>query len=116
MKELLFIYNAESAFSYKTFDFFHKIISPQTYSCDLCKITHGLITERSKWKTFRKNSNLKMVFLYRDEFEKTYGQKFEYPAVLVKPNFDILLSKSEIKKISNVDELISKIEIKTNQE
>ena len=114
MTELLFVYNAKSNLAHKTIDFFHKIINPETYSCDLCKITHSAITERKRWKTFRENTKLKMTFLYRDEFEKICNQRFEYPVVLIKPNFDILLSKNEINKIAGVEDLITEIESKTS--
>ena len=40
-KELIFIYNAKSGLVNELLDFAHKIISPETYNCNLCAITYG---------------------------------------------------------------------------
>ena len=40
-KELIFIYNAKSGFVNEMVDFAHKIISPETYECNLHFITYG---------------------------------------------------------------------------
>ena len=39
-KELIFIYNAKSGFINELVDIPHKIISPETYDCNLCAITY----------------------------------------------------------------------------
>ena len=43
--EIQFIYNAKSGLANSIFDLAHKLISPDTYECNLCKITHGAFTE-----------------------------------------------------------------------
>ncbi len=114
MKYFLFVYNARSGSLHKGIDFFHKIISPDTYECNLCKITHGVFTERSKWKQFRNQENVEMKFYYIDEFEARFGKKLTYPVILDSPSLDILLSNKEINKLKTLDELIEIIRTKAN--
>jgi hypothetical protein len=39
--KLLFVYNADSGLFNSIAEAAHKIVSPQTYRCDLCRITYG---------------------------------------------------------------------------
>ena len=39
--ELLFVYNADTGLFNTVADAAHKILSPSTYSCNLCKVTYG---------------------------------------------------------------------------
>lgn len=96
--ELIFVYNAKSKLTNKAFDFAHKIVSPDSYSCELCSITHHQIGERKAWKDFRKKSALNMRFLYKDEFEKTFGTQYHYPVILSLQNntLSILMNKDSI--------------------
>ena len=114
MKTFLFVYNARSGSLHKGIDFFHKIINPDTYACNLCKITHGMFTERSKWKAFREQENVEMKFYYKDEFEAKFGRKLNYPVVLDSRSLNILLSDAEINKLTTLDELIEIIKTKAN--
>ncbi|MEQ8338498.1 MAG: hypothetical protein RIA62_14170 [Cyclobacteriaceae bacterium] len=114
MKTFLFVYNARSGSLHKGIDFFHKIISPDTYTCNLCKITHGIFAERSKWKTFRKLENVEMKFYYKDEFEAKFGKKLNYPVVLDSRSLNILLSDTEINRLTTLDELIEIVRTKAN--
>jgi len=38
---LIFVYNAESGTMNSAIDFAHKMLSPETYECNLCRITYG---------------------------------------------------------------------------
>lgn len=114
---LLFIYNANSNFGSKWFDFAHKIVSPDTYSCGLCKITHSVFKERKAWMRFRESAQLEMNFLYKDHFLEKYRSKwlskYEYPIVLLESESDrleVLLAAAAINEINNVDELIEVID------
>ena len=71
---LLFIYNADSGKLNALFDIGHKIVNPESYSCNLCSLTHGTFAERKEWKRFKESTSLDLVFLHRDEFEKQFGQ------------------------------------------
>jgi len=103
--KLIFIYNAKSAISNRLFDYAHKIISPSSYSCDLCKLTHSNFGERQEWKNFRKNNSTEIDFYHINDFETKYKQYFDYP-VIINKNFDVILDNKQILEFKNVTELI----------
>jgi hypothetical protein len=111
MKSLIFIYNAKSDGISKAFDFAHKIISPKTYSCDLCSLTHGNFGERKAWIEFQENSSIKMKFYHKDEFEKEFKTSYDYPVILTN-KLNLFISKNEINKIDSVQRLIELIKTK----
>ena len=45
----LFVYNADSGPLKALFDFGHKIVSPGTYPCSLCRLTYGPFGMRREW-------------------------------------------------------------------
>ncbi|WP_025665070.1 hypothetical protein [Aquimarina megaterium] len=111
-KNLYFVYNAKSDIWNKYFDNLHKIISPTTYSCDLCSLTHGNFSEKKVWKSFRENSNYKFVFMYKDEFLRMYSyledKNFGFPVIFQKQGekIDVLFDSKEISSLNSVEELI----------
>ncbi|MCL6218401.1 GTPase [Zunongwangia pacifica] len=115
-KKLIFVYNANSGAWNSVLDSAHKMLKPETYSCKLCAVTHGLTGEKKSWKKYRKSSNVPMEFYHKDEFLKTFASKyllkFEFPAVLYPENeeLQVLISAEEFKEISSVEKLIGIIE------
>ncbi len=55
--KLIFVYNANAGKLSAALDIAHKIISPSTYQCNLCSLTHGTFTERDVWKKFSEESD-----------------------------------------------------------
>ncbi|MBE9044265.1 GTPase [Pleurocapsales cyanobacterium LEGE 10410] len=109
--KLIFVYNADSGLANTLMDIGHKVISPQTYECNLCDLTFGVFKEQKKWKEFREKSNTEMEFLHRDEFEQKYGKKFDYPLILKQDDeLSVMVSQAELNQIQTLDELISKVE------
>lgn len=109
--KLIFVYNADSGLFSSIFDLGHKIINPDTYQCNLCSLTYGNFTENKKWKEFRKKAAIEMEFLHRDEFEKNYKLKIEYPAILILDDMlEVGISNEEINKYKSLDDLITGIE------
>ncbi|MBI2453142.1 hypothetical protein HYV56_00390 [Candidatus Peregrinibacteria bacterium] len=74
MDKLLFVYNANSGLFDTLTDYAHKIISPDTYSCNLCKLTYGNFGMKREWKDFIDSISADKDFLHRDEFLKNYPQ------------------------------------------
>ena len=62
MSSLLFVYNAKSGIANILIDISYKLLSPETYSCNLCAITHNTFTENKTWKKYRLTSNIDMSF------------------------------------------------------
>lgn len=108
--KLIFVYNADSGFVNTLMDIGHKALDPDTYKCNLCSLTFGIIGEHKQWRQFRQESSGEMQFLHRDEFEQEYQQKFDYPVIL-KSNqqLEIAVSQSELEDISTLDNLIERV-------
>lgn len=109
---MLFVYNANSGFLNGLMDVGHKLISPATYSCKLCALTHDTFSENKIWKDFQENGTLDLEFYHRDEFEAKYGVgKFSYPVVLVNEGNELeeILGPSDLNKIKDTRELIMTI-------
>ncbi|WP_106791472.1 GTPase [Aquimarina sp. Aq78] len=111
-KTLFFVYNAQSDIWNKYLDSLHKIISPATYSCDLCSLTHGNFSEKKVWKNFRENSDYEFVFMYKDEFLDTYtyleDKSFNLPIIFQKQEekINLLFDSEGLSSLNSVEELI----------
>lgn len=70
--QLLFVYDADSGHFNAMADATHKILSPDTYSCNLCRVTHGWFSERRHWRAFIESLEVPCLFLHRDEFRQQY--------------------------------------------
>ncbi len=73
--KLVFVYNADSGIFNTLSDIAHKMLSPQTYECNLCNLTHGYFTAREEWVDFLSELDCELEFLHRDEFIKRVGQR-----------------------------------------
>ncbi len=114
-QKLIFIYNAETGFRNQIWDGAHKILSPSTYTCNLCALTHGAFSEKSSWKMFRGTSGMEMEFMHKNEFQKMYaskfGHKYEFPIILLAQNneLEVLIGTKELNSIENSEELIKMV-------
>ena len=115
--KLLLVYNARSGGLQATLDNLHKIVSPATYACDLCKLTHGNLTIRKSWKQFLNQSDLEISVYHKDEFQKQFGNEalaFKLPVILQQKDGKLteFISQSEIQKLKDDSALIELIEAK----
>ena len=119
MEKLILVYNADSGKLKSIIGAFQKVVNPDSYDCSLCKLTYGAFDEKKAWRDFRKNGDPEMEFLHRDEFLKSYaskfGHKFEFPIILAQnqKGLEVLVSTSELREITEVEELISRIKERT---
>lgn len=106
--KLIFVYNADSGYLNAAVDAVHRIVSPETYPCDLCALTFSPIREREAWKRYRERSTQKMIFYHKDEFEEEYGRRFTYPLVLCEDDGRLmpLITKQELQQMETLDQLI----------
>ena len=105
---LIFVYNADSGFVNTLLDIGHKIVSPQTYSCNLCAITHSTFSMRDEWKNFVAGLGVPIEFLHRDELEKQYGMRdVGLPAVFRKTDgaLETWVSREEINNCHSLEDL-----------
>lgn len=90
----------------------HKIISPETYPCNLCRLTHDDFSEKKEWKDFKKNTSFDFLFMYKNEFLKLYSDnKFKnlrFPVVFEKEikNVKVILDAEKLVSIITVGQLI----------
>ncbi|MDY0191063.1 MAG: hypothetical protein RBR22_10050 [Desulfuromonas sp.] len=108
--QYIFVYNADSGRLNSMLDIAHKMLSPSTYKCDLCSLTHDALSEKAAWSKFKKSSGIDLLFLHKDEFEQQYSDSFAYPVILEKSDkLRVILSAEEIAHIASTEELIAKI-------
>ncbi|RMG35771.1 MAG: hypothetical protein D6720_06435 [Gammaproteobacteria bacterium] len=95
MPTLIFVYNADSGLFNTLADIGHKLISPETYRCDLCMLTHGVFKERERWRLFVAGLPTPCRFLHRDEFRREFPQvDAALPAVFLSTSQRISLGLS----------------------
>ena len=115
--KLIFIYNAEKGPLNSFLDFIHKSLSPNTYSCNLCAVTHTF-KKRKKWSRFTENFQLKIEFLYKSDLEKNNLLIFEkeLPCCLIEKGNKqkLLINKNDMNTLRSEDELIELIKLKVN--
>ena len=107
-KELIFVYNAKSGLFNELLDFAHKIISPETYECNLCAITYGTFKMEKRWSRYVQSLPLKSIFTYKDEISKNNLPNVNLPSILLREHNDLieLLTAREINDLNNFDQLI----------
>ena len=112
--KIVFVYNADKGLMNRLFDIGHKLIRPETYSCQLCSITHDLLREKNEWTQYRNLSNHELEFLHKDEFQEHYQPKrpLTFPIILKtmeNNQIEVLVSTEEINQITSIEELIQRL-------
>lgn len=78
---VVLVYQADSGLKSALIDGLHKVVSPKTYACQLCKLTHGAFSERKNWKAFLNQTQIEFEILHRDEFISYHGVESDFPAI-----------------------------------
>lgn len=111
---LIFVYANDGGVFNTLIDIGHKIVSPQTYNCNLCAITYGVFTENKIWKDFIRGLSIPVHFFHRDDFFKKYPGRTETLPALFKLEEDTLslsISADQINSMKTIDELISAVNL-----
>jgi len=108
--KLIFVYNSDGAIASLIKDTAHKLVSPKTYPCNLCRLTYPLASMKGEWRKFIESLPHEVVFLHRDEFREQYPDQknVQLPAVFKTDTSapQLLISHNEINKAKNLSELI----------
>lgn len=108
--KLIFVYNSDGTMLSLIKDTAHKLVSPKTYPCNLCRITYPVATMQAGWQKFIASLPEEPIFLHRDEFHKQYpSQKdVQLPAVFTERFIgpEMLIPHTEINKAQNAKSLI----------
>ncbi|TFF95012.1 hypothetical protein EU546_04040 [Candidatus Thorarchaeota archaeon] len=105
---LVFVYNADSGVMNAAKDFFHKIVSPETYECNLCAVTYGNFRMKGTWRSFIDELEMPVEFLHRDEFRNRYDFEDEsFPSVFVDKNGELeyFITTDEMNRLRSLEEL-----------
>jgi len=105
---LIFVYNAESGLFNALTDIAHKAFSPETYSCNLCALTHSNFGMRKEWKQFIESLDRQTEFLHSDELKLKYGvEGIALPAIFSKEDGKVeeWITAQEINSCKTMNEL-----------
>ena len=116
--ELIFIYNAKSGVVNELVDVAHKIVSPETYDCNLCALSYGAFFMEKKWSTYIETLPIKSIFTFRDKFSKKGGNNLKFPSVFLRNDVGLeeIITATEINEIKNLDQLIDLLNQKLGQQ
>lgn len=112
---LVFVYNADSGVFNSLTDIAHKIISPDTYQCNLCNLTHGYFKARQEWVKFLSDLDADIEFLHRDEFLQKYPSYNQltnrFPAIFIQQDTGLKLwmGSEIINRMMSTKELMQAI-------
>jgi hypothetical protein len=109
---LLLVWNADGRFQNRLKDALKKIMMPDLYPCDLCKITHGVLGPKQEWHYFLQNWGKPIYFMHKDEFLK-YRLNIDleglsFPMILVFKNgtWNPMVTTEMISKLGSLTELM----------
>lgn len=110
---LLLVYHADSGHWNALWDIAHKVISPESYPCALCALTHGALSERGAWKAFRERHPGRLEMLHRDEFQRRHPLlQLVTPCVLARQpdnSWRTVMDQTAIQGCAGVEALIDRV-------
>jgi len=108
--KFVFVYNADSGIFSAITDFAHKIIRPETYSCQLCLLTYGDFRMKTEWREFLSRLPGALEFYHRDDFREKYPNlnSVNLPAIFRETGneLQLLLSSYEIDRAPDLGSLM----------
>ncbi len=116
-EHLIFVFNADSDTISTIKDFFHKMVKPSTYSCNLCAVSYGRFGMKKEWTEYVSDLEEKVdvKFFHKDEFQESYSlPDAKYPcAYFLKNNtIKLFISQEEMNTLNTVEELKSLVDEK----
>jgi len=118
---LIFIFNADSGAVSSIKDFFHKMVKPSTYQCNLCAVTFGNFGMKKDWAKYVQEieQDVNVEFLHRDEFEEYYPevQDAKYPSAYFHnpEGTRVFISQEEMNAVESIDGLKKMVNERLNQ-
>lgn len=112
---IIFVYDADAGLLNVLVDALHKALSPRTYRCHLCRLTHGTFGMHRAWRAFVDELTYPTLFYHRDEFLRDFGSRLERPpAVFVGMGDELtcLLSSEDIGSCRTSIELMERLRLR----
>lgn len=111
--KIIFIYNANSGMGNTLLDIGHRLISPKTYTCNLCFVTHDAFGKKDEFVAFLETTGADFEFYHKDEFEQKYPKAEAYPLIIIQHDGnETRLRSDEISTIPDFADLRRLIEQK----
>ena len=114
--KLVFVYNANAGFVAGIMDTIHKTVSPDTYDCALCAVTHGAFTMDKEWRAYLKALPIESAFYHRPDFRLAFPDKADCPLPIIAVERDgrleIILGADELKQAHEIPRLMSALDDK----
>ena len=114
MRSLIFVYNGDTGLFNAATDIAHKLLSPTTYPCRLCALTHGVFKVNKRWSEFVEPYTGVFEFLHRDQYLARHGMPIVSLPVILERLDDlqlrVFLSAEELSAVHSVEELITVIQ------
>lgn len=117
--KIVFVYNAQSGAFHALADLTHKLISPQTYACNLCAVTYSPWGMKRRWRRFLTELGAEYEFLHKDEFQQRYGSMADLPlpAILRESGGQLRpwIDQDALESVSSVEDLENLLRTKLQQ-
>ena len=111
-QNLVVVYNAKSGGLNAVLDYVHKMVSPETYDCNLCKLTYDNFGQIREWNDFLRFLNISVDYYYKDHLTQIgMDPEMDLPAIFLNNN-NLLLGAREINSFKTLEELIEGVRIK----
>ena len=111
-QNLVVVYNAKSGGLNTVLDYVHKMVSPETYDCNLCKLTYDNFGQIREWNDFLRFLNISVDYYYKDHLTQIgMDPEMDLPAIFFNDN-NLLLGAREINSFKTLEELIEGVRIK----
>ena len=105
---LVLVYHAASGLFNAVADAAHKLLSPETYKCNLCALTHTTFGMRGEWRDFLNRLGRPLEFLHADELKNLYGVRgVPLPAVFERRGgrLELLIGADRINSCRTTEDL-----------
>jgi hypothetical protein len=110
--ELLFVYNADSGLTSALRDWLVKLVAPERYACQLCRISYGNFGMNPRWRAFVKQLPYSVRFLHRDELVRMHPQaRLDPPGLLLHRDgeYEVLLERRDVEALDTLDALMARV-------
>ena len=109
-EKIIFIYNASDDLLSVSFDFIHKIASPSTYQCSLCKVTYGNFSMHEEWESYIEALPFEVEFLYKNNYlefhEDLISKEFPVAYKYDGDSYEVLISQQEFDLCNDLNDLM----------
>jgi hypothetical protein len=112
--KLIFVYNAKAGLLHGLMDSLRKTLSPGTYECGLCAITHGFFTMDKGWRAYLKSLPHETDFYHKADFGAHFPEQERQALPLIGLDRDgaltVLLGPEAIKTCPDANSLAAALD------